>query len=394
MKLTRNIYRRQMPLVIMAVLAVVCSSCGRSVIKTASEAAVTVRNNVTVKTNDSPQRMIYWVYAYGRNSALYNPKSAKPTNAITYITDGNIKGLMPEDARGPWFAEMTSQGTGETQPGQFIAIMLDSGLEDLMLFTLDSGKQVEVNFFLKRLVNSVATQKDGTVTVNGNRDVELGWLLLALARIDNTDSRWTGNTGRPTGTDDIVETVLRRPAGSGEHNGLVAMRGVAAAARAHRTQIFVRQSWAFRKKVTVDGKRIAKPDYDTVPISGVWLKAEDRIAKTVRLMKKNQGDDGAFDASWYRGKSAGNGSFTYEKMLYTALVFDFLGEALEDEELEAPWVKKTVTYLARSIEANRRNLGKQIEAPAIAVRAMEKYRIRLVRKGKAPVEADIESCCR
>ncbi len=368
-------------------LLIGATSCGRRIpgsIKNAWLAA----SRISVTTDDEPWKMAEGVYGLGSRFVVTDAVTQQRRQAVAYIASGVIPGLVKADQYGAYFAAKAGKKPGELHRNEFLADFLEADVEPLTSFVSDKkGSMPSMIEFTRRAMitlepKAFSAKDDVILGPDGN---ELGWTLIVLAKAGQVTSSWLNVYERQVTMEEVLSVALSRPIEWGSYSGLIEQMGIARALRAYKIYKLNEDIAAYnaekQKKKSGLG---APPTLETVVASGKWYDAEKHTKRVVKIMKKNQNDDGSFSKLWYRKKAAPANA--EETILYTGQALDFLAVALDDKEIREPWVRKAAMATAKAINNNRYQLDGKNWAAMHAMHALRAYMDRLNDIGKMPKE--------
>ncbi len=369
------------------------ASCGNKLdnrIKRAWGAAY----RMNVSTDSDPQDMMEGIYAFGSRYNIVNAVTQKKEQALSYLTSGVITGLVKIDAKGPYFADRIGDRIGEQHRNQFIADLLSTDADINTSFIADNGRTFQINDFANRQMivldpETLAMEKKLITGPDGN---ELGWTNIAFSKGKLLATTWPNDKGKNVSVADLVQVSLGRPVEWGSYSGLIEQLGIAVALREYEKYRLTEEMAVFEANKK-RGEAVSKPTLDSIELGGVWLKARSHVRKVVDLMKKNQNRDGSFSSHWHEKKVPPEN--VEELILYTGHALDFLAVALNDRQLEEPWVRSAADRLSRTIISNRYQLDDKNWAVTHAAHALFAYKDRLKNKGNPikPAYSKTRKCC-
>ncbi|HOO57478.1 MAG TPA: hypothetical protein PLN69_11685 [bacterium] len=385
-------------LLIAAVIGVVLApSCANRTVKK-SDKAWAVANRIRLTTEDEPWKLMEAVYAFGPRTVAVDPITQKRTQAIAFLASGAIRGMVKTDAYGAYFVDSVGDKKVELHRNNFLADMVSAGVDPAKAFVNDQKADSQISEFFRRATVKLDTDmlaQDDLIT--GPEGNELGWTLIALAHADMLMMAWVNENGYEIAVEDLLYIALKRPVNWGSYEGLIEQLGIAVALREYRRDLLIEDMARFEamKKKSPKIKK-PRPDLQGVDLKGMWVEVDTHVKNVIEILKKNQNEDGSFSASWYKSKEPPESA--EELVTYTGHVLDFLDAALPDENLNDPWVKKTVAALSDTVMRNRYQLYDKTWELTHAAHALRNYGKRVEQAGRplegiAELEAETDSCC-
>lgn len=250
------------------------------------------------------------------------------------------------DDDGPYFVESTADGPVNPHRDFLVGMLAAGGIDKEQVFLPPSGaftlellaKRARWALSPKELLASPAP----TMGKDGN---ELGWSFLALARLTDLDETWANRLGEKLTAEDLLHTATSRGIGWGSCDGTHELMGLAA--------------------------MLAAYEAGHTGLKGEWLTAREYLDRAIETARKNQAETGAFGPEWYKKKS--ETPSTADAIFYTGHVLDWLIPALPKDELSAPWVKKSVTFLAEEMNFYMNQIMERPEHAFHAAHALQTY---------------------
>lgn len=159
-----------------------------------------------------------------------------------------------------------------------------------------------------------------------NLDQEYSWTLIGLTAYLPTDAKWQASDGQEWSISQLVQAEAEQAA---DDEG--------ACGGTHR---LIGLSMALKRHLDNDGQ-----------LTGPWELANQQIQDAVARAKMYQNADGSFSSNYLQ---RGGVSPDYGEVLgASGHVLEFLALALTKDQLQEPWVKRSVVHLCRLFKQTR-----------------------------------------
>lgn len=265
-------------------------------------------------------QVMHGVLAYQREFLVERDGEEIP--AVDYLLGGgSMRGwdvevvTDPETGRRGLRAllELGSQA-GQGHTDQWLANMAQAGL------SLDQTL---------RVVGETVTMQDwvhqSQLDVPRNMEREYSWTLIALNRYLPTDATWTASDGQTWSIARLVEIEagqdLRTSACGGTHRAIA----LALALKRHRSE--------------------------GGTLEGSWADAERVVQQAIANARRYQNPDGSLSTRFF--ESPGSSPDLGQNLGSTGHTLEFLSIAVDDSQLNEPWLRRAVAYLCDVFRATR-----------------------------------------
>jgi hypothetical protein len=158
---------------------------------------------------------------------------------------------------------------------------------------------------------------------------ELSWSIIGLSRYVPLDQKWTAGDG----TEWSIERIARHEAEQDIDNS--------ACGGTHRM---------IGMTMAVNRRREAAGPIDPAGNDG-WSLAYRRIQEKIKLAQTYQQEDGSYSAAYFR--RAARTPDSGEQLGTSGHTLEFLSLALDDEQLQQPWVTRGVVHMCRLLEITK-----------------------------------------
>jgi hypothetical protein len=161
--------------------------------------------------------------------------------------------------------------------------------------------------------------------VHKNTTLEFSWTLMALTAYYPTDYTWKAGDGSEWSIEKLVDIELGHNLDASACGGAHRMTGL---------------TMAFNRHVAA-GK----------PVTGIWKKLEDRIHECIEKAHQLQNPDGSLSSNYFArpGKSADLAVC----MGSAGHVLEFLCTAMNQEDLQQPWVKRATLDMCKTFRKTK-----------------------------------------
>jgi hypothetical protein len=181
--------------------------------------------------------------------------------------------------------------------------------------------------------------------------LEATWTLMALSTMLPLDAQWTAKDGSQWTIERIVRMEAAQNLADSACGGTHRMYALAV---------------AFNRFRDAGGKLTDNPD-------GTWEKTHKKIRDAIAAAKANQQPDGSLSTNYFERPAT---SAEIDKRISTTgHALEFLAVALDDDELQQPWVARAVSHLLGCFEKTKKF---DLECGALyhAAHGLDLYRTR------------------
>jgi hypothetical protein len=252
-------------------------------INTLEEAIAQIRH-IQLDSQYSPREIAQMILAGGSSQSLFNLTTGSHERALQFLCTGTSNtpnypipaGIIHEDEKGrPYFVKGTPAFPASIELNEIAGLLAVAGIHF-------ETTPVVTNHGKERTLADIATTAMNTYRHSSD---EPSWCLMLFSVFPGVTKQWHNEDGELMSVDAILPFLLKRNYGEGACLGLHAIEGI---------------SFAI-------SRFCLEQDVEPVQLEGVWKEAWDYIDGAMRLMEKNQKDDGSIDRCWFREKSMPKG---------------------------------------------------------------------------------------
>jgi hypothetical protein len=261
-------------------------------------------------------QVVHGILAFGRDFPLRH--DGTDSAALDYLLDGGRLTGWNLRTGSPGVIALLEEGsnTGQGHPDQWLGYLSQCGRHGIPRDTkLMIGKKTFT-------VNDLLTQAQADI----RSGQEATWTLMALSAYLPPDAAWTASDGSKWTTERVVEMEADADIVSSACGG------------AHRLYGLVS---ALKKHLATTG---LAPDQ----LSGGWAAAQDVIDECIDRARRFQQADGSF--SIHSFERPGTSADVFARLSATGHVFEVLSLALDDEQLDEPWMTRAADRLVTLLE--------------------------------------------
>ena len=259
-------------------------------------------------------------------------------NAMDYITQN------PRFKGEPWFLKSqhggkahgyTSPYVFEGHPNQFLAILTMSDLRTDFSFETDHGP-----------ITIADLVRNAQMEVNDREEVT--WTLWSLSKYLHPDTTWRNKNGEYWSIERLLQIQTQAKVEQAACGGTHGLFAIAQAINGYlRT-----------------GR----------PLRGVWLEADQKLQRYIRLAQLLQNPDGSFSSSYFTNRAATN---EFAKRVETSgHTLEILVLALPQERLKEEWITRAIHRVSADLIQNS-HLSIKCGPLYHAVSALQIYKSRM-----------------
>jgi hypothetical protein len=269
---------------------------------------LTGRRHMSPQVNNAWQ-IIHGMLAYGDKLQLNVDGKIVPGMEWLF-NGGEMRGwqLVPGE-KGLKDVEEPGSKSGEGHDDQWLGYFAQSGVP------LEAKIKVRGQEFT---VNDLVTQAQWDV----REGMEATWTLMAFSVFLPLETRWPARDGGEWSIERLLKMECEQDLASSTCGGTHRMYGIASALNRHLDE---------RGELT-----------------GVWKLADEKIQDALADAREYQQPDGGFSINYFQRSS--NSPDIGLRINTTGHVLEFVCLALSDSELQQPWVRRAVVYLASLLE--------------------------------------------
>jgi hypothetical protein len=258
-------------------------------------------------------QIVHGALAFGRDFQIYH--DGQLVGAIDHLfNDGKLKGwVLRKGDHGLETVVDPGSKTGQGHEDQWLGYLSQCGLK------LDDKIVVAGETFT---IRDLVTQAQWDIY----EGMEATWTLMAFTTYLPLDAHWIAKDGTQWNIERMVRMETAQPLGDSACGG------------SHRMYAL---SVALKRYLAEGGKLTDNAD-------GTWEQAHQKIRDAVDAVRKFQQPDGSFSTNFFERPAT---SAEIDKRIYsTGHTLEFLMMALDDDEIEEPWITRAVVRLVDSLE--------------------------------------------
>lgn len=296
-------------------------------------------NNRHLNTKDQAGwQIVHGALVYGRDFQIYH--DGKLVSALDYLLGGGeLRGwTMRKGDHGLEALLEAGSKTGQGHEDQWLGYLSQCGLQiDQPLVVAGQTYQVK----------DLITQAQWDI-YDG---MEATWTLMAFSTYLPLDTKWTAKDGTEWNIERILRMECEQDLDNSACGGTHRMYGIAVA----------------RNRYLAEGGKL------TENADGTWEKADKKIKDAAKACKEFQQPDGSFSTNYFA--RPGTTVELANRISTTGHALEFLTLALNDKELQQPWVTRAVDQLVSCFEKTQKF---DLECGALyhAAHGLDLYRTR------------------
>lgn len=300
--------------------------------------AFTASNRHLNTKDQAGWQVVHGILVYGRDYQIYNDGKLVP--ALDYLLGGGaLRGWnMHKGDHGVEAVLEAGSNTGQGHEDQWLGYLSQCGLspdEPIMV----AGQRYAIRDLITQAQWDIY---DG---------MEATWTLMAFSTYLPLDTSWQAKDGSTWNIDRMVRMETEQDLDTSACGGTHRMYGLATAMKRHREA---------GGKLEDDAQ-------------GTWRRCQDKIDQAIQGAREFQQPDGSFSTNYFARPAS---SPEISKRISTSgHVLEFLMVALDDKQLEEPWVKRAVLHLVECFEKTQ-NFDLECGALYHAAHGLDLYRLR------------------
>ncbi len=281
----------------------------------------------------------------------------KTTPALKWLLGGgDMKGwVFVPGEKGLKDVEEPGSKSGEGHDDQWLGYLSQSGLQ------LDDEIKVKDETFH---VSDLVTQSQWDV----REGMEATWTVMAFSKFVPLDAKWPARDGQEWTVERLVGMEAGQELGSSACGGSHRLYGI---------------TCALNRYIAEGGAEAHKQLEERQAPAG-WQAAYNKVLDSIANAHEFQQPDGGFSTNYFA--RSGSSADIALRISTTGHVFEFLVNALPDEELKQPWMTKAALFLCDLLDAT---IDQDLECGGLyhAVHGLILYRDRLYGPEAAPTTA-------
>lgn len=224
-------------------------------------------------------------------------------------------GIEFEGRRGLRSIVESGSKSGQGHYDQWLGYLAESGLAPEQTFVWDGRTYT---------IADVVRQVEWDIPRNTVR--EFSWTLMGLTTYRSTNHTWTASDGKQWSIEDLVREEVSQDLNSAACGGSHRLCGLTIALNRHLAQ---------------GGE-----------LTGAWADADKRIKESIAFARMNQNMDGSFSSNFFA--RPGLSSDLTHVLRTTGHTFEFIVLAVDDKELQQPWIRRAAERLSEAFLASKR----------------------------------------
>ena len=289
-------------------------------------------------TDQAAWQIVHGALVYGREFQIYH--DGKLVSALDYLLGGGeLRGwTMRKGDHGLTAIVEAGSKMGQGHPDQWLGYLSQCGLSP-------EGPIVVAGQTYK--IQDLITQAQWDI----HDGLEATWTLMAFTTYLPLDAEWTAKDGTKWNIERMVRMETAQDLAESACGGTHRMYGLTV---------------AMNRYLAEGGKLTENND-------GTWEKAHKKIRDAVAACKEYQQPDGSLSTNYF--SRPGTSADIAARISTTGHAFEFLMVALNDEELQEPWVTRAALHLLGCFEKTQ---SFDLECGALyhAAHGLDLYRTR------------------
>jgi hypothetical protein len=247
------------------------------------EETITRLRQIQLDSEHSPEQILHMILAGGTSQSIYNIQQGIHQSALEFLCreTGNIRnypilgGIIHRDQNGPYFIRGTPHFPVDQHSNQFLGTLAVAGVnfKGTRILT-DRGVQGTLADMADRAMKIYRPE------ISVDLQSEPGWSLMLFSIYAGVEAEWKNNQNQTCTVEDILESACRWPYGAGSCLGTQVVEGIAVAV----------------------SRYCLEKDLEPEQLNGVWKRAWNWLQDAIRLLRKNQREDGTIQRCWYKEK--------------------------------------------------------------------------------------------
>lgn len=268
-------------------------------------------------------QVVHGILAFGPQLPLAH--DGEVSSALDYLLDGGRLVGWQLRPGSPGVIAVVEEGStmGQGHPDQWLGYLSQCGIAPPDAAPGPGGIPLDTPLRVGGVRTTLAA-----LLAQAQHDIRPGqeatWTLMALATYLPPDASWTARDGTPWTTEDVVRMEAEAEIHSAACGGAHRLYGLAAALRAHAA--------AGLPRTDDDG----------------WEVARNVVADAIASARNFQQPDGSFSVHSF--ERPGTSVDVIARLGATGHVFEVLALALDDEDLDAVWVRRAAERLVVLLE--------------------------------------------
>ena len=332
-------------------------------INTLEEAIGQIRH-IQLDSQYPPRAIAQMILAGGSSQSLFNLTTGAHERALQFLCTGTPNtlnypvagGIIHEDEKGrPYFVKGTPIFPASIQRNEISGLLAVAGIhfETTSVMT-NRGNEQTLAEIARTAMETYSHSSD-----------EASWSLMLFSVFPGVTKQWHNERGELHSVDTILPLLLKRNYGEGACLGTHAIEAI---------------SFAI-------SRFCLEQDVEPAQLEGVWKEAWDYVDGAMRLMEKNQKDDGSIDRCWFREKTMPQGKRQWAEKARDVLIrrysepkaivyptghcLDAISPLAMFVTPDRPWIYNACFITAKTIQDQWIPLTNEIPAVTHAVHALK-----------------------
>lgn len=256
------------------------------------EVAIGRLRYVQLDTEFPPSQILHMILAGGPSQVIYNVASGKFQPALEFLCTEtrNISnypipgGIVKEDPLGRvYFSKGVPSFLANEHLNEFLGVFAAAGVSFKSTRVVsDGGNEFTLIDVAQHAAKMFRESND-----------EPSWSLMAFSAYPGVSGEWENEAGETFSVARILEKACQIPYGRGKCFGTHVLEGIA----------FAVSRYCLEK------------DIEPSQLEGVWSQAYDYVQGAIRLIRKNQKEDGSIDRCWFRQKRLPRSLYEWKEKL-------------------------------------------------------------------------------
>ena len=303
------------------------------------------------------------VLAGGTSQTLFDLQSGSHQSAVEFLCRGTREvpgypisgGIVKENEHGPYFARGVKSFPANEQPNQFLGTLALTGVHfDETAILSEHGCHGTLSDMAEAAMRSYVDSEE-----------ERGWSLMLFSFYPGVTKEWKNHRGEDQSVEKILARACRRPYGAQPYLGTPVIEGIAVAV----------------------SRFCQEHDAEPSKLDGVWRQGWNYLDGALRLIRKNQLENGSIPRCWFKEKPYPRSSLEWNEMLKgvwlrrfrpalsivypTGHILDSISPISILLGPDRDWIYNALYFTAQTIESQWVELASEISALAHAIHALK-----------------------
>lgn len=334
------------------------------------EQTITRLRQIQLDSEHTPVQIVHMILAGGITQSIYNIHTGLHQSALEFLCRETSQvpgypipgGVIHQDQKGPFFCKGTPRFPANERPDEFLGALAVAGVHfKSTRIVTNRGTEATLADMAERAMHTYE------LPALGKAGLEPGWSLMLFSIYPGVQVEWNNERRQICSVEHILRWACNWPYGQGYCLGTHVLEGIA----------FAVSRYCLEK------------DLEPTQLTGTWRKGWEYVEQAVRLMRRNQREDGTIQRCWYKENSYPRNYHQFGEMLKDlisrrtasgkAVVFP-TGHCLdaisplsiflmEDRD----WIDSACYILAQTAETHWLEVGRDISPLAHAIHALKLF---------------------